>query len=234
MLRFLLCFLPAMTFRKIGLALALLTGLSSFHDSYATTQEAIDQDIASLLANAPAEALGFDSREVGFSTEDQELYAVYHENGLSALWVTPAGPGDSAKALYEAINNAAEEGLNKDDYHFSTLTRYWNSSDSLELSRLDILVTLALVAWVNDVTVGRVHPRVKHPELFARAGERRGDPVVIVQNFQGIHRPPPISSKPPAPAPPLPGTQEIARPLPGTTAKRRLATRARGRHLTSG
>ncbi|MDA9982825.1 hypothetical protein N9H39_08850 [Gammaproteobacteria bacterium] len=136
-----------MTFRKITLILALLTGLSSFHNSYATTQETIDQDIASLLANAPAEALGFGSREVGFTTEDQELYAIYHENGPGALWVTPDGPGNSANALYEAINNAAVEGLDRDDYHFSTLTRYWNSSDSLELSRLDILVTLTPIAW---------------------------------------------------------------------------------------
>ena len=78
------------------------------------------------------------------------------------------------------------KGLRSRDYHFPALSRYWESTDTGELSRLDVLLTLALIAWVNDVSVGRVYPREKHPDLFARAGDRRGDPVDIMQTFMGI------------------------------------------------
>jgi len=168
---------------KIGIYGLLLLAIFVPRVGLAATYETIDDGVASLLANVPAEVLGFSSRQVGFDTADQELYTVYHEFGLRALWVTSEGPRRRASALYAAVKNAADEGLRSRDYHFPALSRYWESTDTGELSRLDVLLTLALIAWVNDVSVGRVYPREKHPDLFARAGDRRGDPVDIVQTF---------------------------------------------------
>ncbi len=174
----------AMPIGKVWICGLLLLALFDPRDGLAATYETIDDGVASLLANVTAEVLGFSSQQVDFTDADRELYAVYHEFGLRALWVTSEGPGQHARALYSAVKNAADEGLRSRDYHFPALSRYWESTDTGELSRLDVLLTLALIAWVNDVSVGRVYPREKHPELFARAGDRRGSPVDIVQTFR--------------------------------------------------
>ena len=166
----------------------LLAVLSCAGSLYASS-EALNQAVAQQLANAPAEALGFSSEEVDFSTEDGEMYEVYHENGLQALWVTKKGPNKHAKALYAAIERAGEEGLDPEDYHLSSLQQYWNSKGTDDLASLDLLVTLALVAWVNDGSEGRVHPRESDPELFASAGDRRLSAVKIVQTYAGSKDP---------------------------------------------
>ncbi len=157
--------------------------LSSWLSQAAASSEALSGAIAERLANAPAEALGFDSREIGMPEEDRELYAVYHEYGLQPLWVTASGPGRHATALRAAIREARTHGLRPGDYHLDRLEQAWSGRHPDELAALDLLVSLALVAWVNDSSAGRVHPRRDHPELFASAGDRRRDPVAIVQAF---------------------------------------------------
>lgn len=169
---------------KFTTGLLVLCVMCSPLGTVAATNDDIADAVADLLANTPAEVLGFGSRWADYSTEDQELHAVYHEQALQPLWVSSGAPDRRATAIYDAIRNAADEGLDPNDYHFPVLSRYWKSDDAGELARLDLMLTLALVAWVNDVSVGRVHPREKHPDLFARAGDRRGDALEIVNGFR--------------------------------------------------
>lgn len=171
-----------MHFLKIAAVITILFAIYS--RPLLASDEDVNRAIAFQLANAPAEVLGFTSAEVGLEAEDRELYEIYHENGLQALWVTHKGPHKHAKALLEAIAAAENEGLNPDDYHFTSLQHYWKSKEADDLASLDLLISLALVAWVNDSSAGRVHPRLKHPELFVSAGDRRADAVAIVSNFR--------------------------------------------------
>ncbi len=153
------------------------------------SDDAINQAIAEQMVNAPAESLGFSSEEVGFETEDRELFEIYHENGLQALWVNDKGPGRHASALLEAVSNANQEGLNPETYHLSELRKYWDKKQPDQLASLDILISLALVAWVNDTSAGRIHPRQDHPELFARSGDRRAKAVKIVDDYLKVSNP---------------------------------------------
>ena len=89
-----------------------LTLAAAFPGNLLATGESINKELAQKLVNAPAEVLGFASEEVSFETEDRELYEIYHENGLQALWVSDAGPGKHAGALLNVVSRAAEEGLN--------------------------------------------------------------------------------------------------------------------------
>jgi len=150
---------------------------------------ALRQAIVDLHANAPAEVLGFAPREVGLTETEQDLHAVYHETGLGALWVTPDGPGKHARAVREVVTNAADEGLDPDDYHAAELSRYWSSRSPEDLARLDTLITLAFITWTNDASVGRVHPRLKHPDLFASAADRQLDSVEVVRAYLAAEEP---------------------------------------------
>jgi murein L,D-transpeptidase YcbB/YkuD len=151
--------------------------------SAAASTEAIQQAIAERLANSPAEVLGFDSREVAVAEEDRELYAVYHEFGLQPLWMVNAKPVGHARALLDAISNAHLHGLRASDYHLDSLQQAWDANNPEQLAKLDLLLTLALLAWVNDASEGRIHPRQEDPALFATAGDRREDPVMLVNGF---------------------------------------------------
>jgi murein L,D-transpeptidase YcbB/YkuD len=156
---------------------------------WAISDDEIDEALAGQMANAPAEVLGFTSEEVGLETEEKELYAIYHENGLQALWVTHRGPGKHAKTLFEAITDAESDGLDPAAYQLSGLQHYWKSKHADDLASLDILLTLALVAWVNDVSVGRVHPKSAQSDQFTHAGDRRGDAVAITHNYLEADKP---------------------------------------------
>jgi murein L,D-transpeptidase YcbB/YkuD len=166
-----------------------LTLAAAFPGNLLATGESINKELAQKLVNAPAEVLGFASEEVSFETEDRELYEIYHENGLQALWVSDAGPGKHASALLNVVSRAAEEGLNPADYQVAGLRQHWESRTAADLAELDLLVSLALVAWVNDTSEGRVHTDPGHPDRYVRSGDRRLDPVSVVQAFRQTDQP---------------------------------------------
>ena len=157
--------------------------------SLAVTAQDLSLAIAERMANAPAEVLGFSSREISMAEEDRELYAVYHEYGLAPLWVDSQGAGDHARALLESIQDADQHGLLPEDYHLDKLQEAWDAKEPDELAKLDTLLTLSLLALVNDSSTGRIQPAIDHPEKFASAGERRSDPVEIVRNYRAAVNP---------------------------------------------
>ena len=155
----------------------------------ASASPALTEAIAARLANAPAEVLGFDSQEISMAAEDRELYAVYHEFAMQPLWVSDVGTGIHARALVDAISDARSHGLYPRDYHLDALQEAWDARQAEELAKLDILLTLSLLAWVNDTSNGREQPRASHPELFAEAGAGRADPVQVVHDFLSADAP---------------------------------------------
>ncbi|KAA1194017.1 L,D-transpeptidase family protein [Pseudohalioglobus sediminis] len=161
----------------LGLCLLLLA------QPAASASPGLTEALAARLANAPAEVLGFDSQEISMAAEDRELYAVYHEFAMQPLWVSDVGTGIHARALVDAISDARSHGLYPRDYHLDALQEAWDARQAEELARLDILLTLALLAWVNDISNGREQPRASHPDLFAEAGTGRADPVQVVRDF---------------------------------------------------
>ena len=74
-------------FRAIIIAFSAVGFLTS-QPSPGAERHAIDDALASLLLNAPAETTGYDPRVTGIDAGQQALFDAYHENGLVALWVT--------------------------------------------------------------------------------------------------------------------------------------------------
>ena len=117
----------------------------------------VNKSIAELLVNIPAEAVGHRYGDIGIEAQERQVYGVYHERGLSAIWVNDAGPRQHASALLDAIGKAEEDGLDPQRYGYAGLGRLWDDRSADNLARLDLLITSSLVKWVNDLRHGRVH-----------------------------------------------------------------------------
>ena len=96
-------------FRAIIIAFSAVGFLTS-QPSPGAERHAIDDALASLLLNAPAETTGYDPRVTGIDAGQQALFDAYHENGLVALWVTEGGPSRHAQALLSAVGAASRHG----------------------------------------------------------------------------------------------------------------------------
>ena len=150
----------------------------------ASNQERIDAEVAALLLNAPAETAGYDADDTGISATLQDTYNAYHENGLVALWVTEDGPNAHANALLDTLASAAADGINANDYQYSALEQHWQSTKASELALLDLLITQALVKWVNDISHGRVHTDPEHPERYVSSRDIRTPAPQVVAAYQ--------------------------------------------------
>lgn len=170
-------------FRMAVFLLAQWLALSSQY-GLAEGRRMVDDEVAALLLNAPAEATGYGPEVTGIDTGQQDLFDAYHENGLVALWMTESGPDSHARALLTAIGTAAEHGLDPQDYHYQHLLSRWQLADGRPSAELDMLITDALISWVNDVNHGRVHTDPEHPNRYINSRDRRTSAAAIVTAFR--------------------------------------------------
>lgn len=141
--------------------------------SWPTDLLAVDDDFPAAfieqLENHPARRLGVEGHGMGADEIDQVLSKVYHENDLKPFWVNADGPGERAKAIFQALKASGSHGLSPESYHTDKIDQYWNSTDAEGLARLDILLSLGLRGYVADMREGRLEPRKVNPKLFATA-----------------------------------------------------------------
>jgi murein L,D-transpeptidase YcbB/YkuD len=146
----------------------------------AVNKEELQAVLLEQLELQPAKLLGLEGHGLDSATIDKELANIYNENGLRPFWVSADGPGEKAKALFDAVISAYTEGLDPEHYRLSKIDKYWKSTDVVGLARLDILLTISLGGYVADMREGRVNPRKVDPELFASARDVEIDPVELV------------------------------------------------------
>ncbi len=168
---------------RIGVFLLVL-GTALTQPGLAESRLAVDDALASLLLNAPAEATGYGPLLTGIDANQQDLFDAYHENGLVALWMTDRGPGRHAKALLAEIGAAAEHGLDPKNYHYEQLLSRWGQVDGRPSAELDMYITDALVSWVNDISYGRVHTDPEHPDRYINSRDRQESADTIVSAYR--------------------------------------------------
>ncbi len=152
--------------------------------AFAVNQEELSSTIVEQLELRPAALLGLEGHGLDSAHIDRVLTDTYHENGLQPFWVGVDGPGEKAQILYDAVKASYKEGLEPEDYHVSKIDKYWSSTDAVGLSRLDILLTLAVGGYVADMQAGRLNPRKVSPKLFASARDVEIDPVKLVEQIR--------------------------------------------------
>lgn len=140
------------------------------------------------LASAMAEYLechslsliSFKNQQPSSVSSNLCLLDIYQKNGRSSLWVSSRGPSISADKIFETLKNSVTEGLIPTDYGVNEMMALWDSLATEKLARLDTLITVNLIKYVNDISRGQIKLRDIEPLLFAEAGDADFDPLATV------------------------------------------------------
>ena len=82
---------------------------------------------------------------------DKKLTELYHANGLQPFWIKDDKPGPRGADILAVLQGAESHGLDPADYFIDKIQRYWDSSDTAGLVRLDILLTLGMMRYVVTI-----------------------------------------------------------------------------------
>ncbi|TWB18635.1 murein L,D-transpeptidase YcbB/YkuD [Nitrospirillum amazonense] len=98
---------------------------------------------------------------------DQTVLArFYRGRGLKPLWVEHGEANAAARAVLTVLGHADEDGLNPNDYAPASLPAQQGHLDSPEAqAAFETNLTLGLVHYASDVSVGRIIPTLADPEL---------------------------------------------------------------------
>lgn len=108
-----------------------------------------------------------DLRWPNFSGDRSTVTRFYEADDFAPAWLGSRGPTPQALALIEVFGDAAEEGLNPEDYDAGR----WNSRlDRLrsagvtpsDFARFDLALTVSALRFASDLHFGRVNPKRFH------------------------------------------------------------------------
>lgn len=139
-----------------------------------------------MTAPAPELAARLSGRPVvdGVVLDQKALTRFYAERRNVPAWTrTNGAPTPQADALYAGLKDAADEGLSPGDYHVDALAARWKGRDDADWQARDLLLTDALIRYVEHVRVGRVDPRKIDPNWFM--SRPRIDPVSVAMAGPG-------------------------------------------------
>ncbi len=123
------------------------------------TAEAVGAALRPLVASGKLASLRWpDFREV--SGDTAKFYA---SRGYAPAWVDGAGPTAQAKLVVSILQNAAQKGLDAEDYDAS---RWQTRQEALvgkptpdEVAQFDLALSVCLLRYVSALNVGRINPR---------------------------------------------------------------------------
>jgi murein L,D-transpeptidase YcbB/YkuD len=121
------------------------------------------------LEMGPATYLNIDAHGKTAADIDSRLTELYHNNALRPFWIIDGQLSQRAADVLSVLEDAKRYGLDPADYLVDKIHRYWGSSDTAGLVRLDILLTLGMMRYVADQREGRMEPRKVDPVLFDSA-----------------------------------------------------------------
>ena len=123
----------------------------------------------------PAKTLNFSILGTGPAEIDETLLTLYRDNGFQPFWIENGRPGRHGEDIRDVLRDAGKHGLDPSRYLSRNIDVFWDSSDAVDLVRLDILLSLGMTRYVANQRAGRVEPRLLEPELFAAAGDVKVD-----------------------------------------------------------
>jgi murein L,D-transpeptidase YcbB/YkuD len=141
----------------------------------AASKDAYQNALVELLAMGPATYLKISVHGKTAADIDKRLTDLYHTNGLQPFWIEDDKPGPRGADILAVLQDAESHGLDPAGYFVDKIRRYWESSDTAGLVRLDILLTLGMMRYVADQQEGRMEPREVDSALFASARDAEVD-----------------------------------------------------------
>lgn len=163
-------------------AVIVLTFFIALPCSYADEQ--FDTIFGQYIEQFPAKLIDLVEQGAQVSSEDFCVVPVYQYFNLQPLWVTENGPGEQAKLLLSRLKHSDLDGLEPSHYKIVEMASLWESKKPIDLTRLDVMLTSALLAYLGDLQEGRRSPRAIDPKLFAYACDIDLDPVATMQKIR--------------------------------------------------
>ncbi len=133
---------------------------------YAASHDRYQNVFIEHLEMGPATYLNINAHGKTAADIDSRLTELYHSNGLQPFWIIDGQPSQRAADVLSVLEDAKRHGLDPADYLVDKIHRYWGSSDTAGLVRLDILLTLGMMRYWADQREGRMEPRKVDPVLF--------------------------------------------------------------------
>ena len=143
--------------------------MTCFSPSWAASMKEYQDVFSEHLKMGPATYLKINAHGKKAADIDKSLIELYHGNKLQPFWIRDGRPSQRAVDIFAALKDAASHGLDPASYFVNNINKYWKSSDTVGLVRLDILLTLGMMRYVADQREGRMEPHEIDPELFATA-----------------------------------------------------------------
>ena len=108
-----------------------------------------------------------DLRWPRFANYQVAIQEFYQRDGYALAWVRDGEPTNQARGIINVIQNAGLKGLDPEDYDASRwparLTRLRPISphpNEAELEHFDVALTVSVMRYISDSTVGKVNPKV--------------------------------------------------------------------------
>jgi murein L,D-transpeptidase YcbB/YkuD len=143
-------------------------------------RQALQHSLNEILINHPTTTLGFRDLQADPSAVDRVLLSMYLKNGITPYWVTANGPGPKANDLVKVLLDSYQDGLNPDHYRLNAIKNLWQSRKPADLARLDVMLTMAMGAYVADMREGRAVTCKLDPRLFASARDQDVDIIKVI------------------------------------------------------
>jgi murein L,D-transpeptidase YcbB/YkuD len=145
------------------------------------SREKLQQNLQQILESSPTSSLGFTKLQAVPATVDRILLSMYLKNNVRPYWVTINGPTQKAEALLSVLGTVRDDGLNPVHYRVADIQKIWESRAPENLARLDVMLTLAMGAYVTDMREGRSLSCLLDPRLFAAARDKKVDIIEVIR-----------------------------------------------------
>lgn len=100
-------------------------------------------------------------------SDREMLDAFYGARGDAPIWLGPKGVTDKARQLSRVLLNAAEHGLEPEDYDAGRIAELLSSEGLEDRAELELRLSQSLIRFASDLDSGRLDPRRVDPEHYS-------------------------------------------------------------------
>lgn len=131
--------------------------------------DALSAALAAYLGCFHLELMGMEKQALAVTSKIFCLTEVYASESPQPYWVSPAGPGPSARVVLSFLKTAEAEGLNPANYEVEEIQALFGARTPQNLALLDTLLTYNLIKYIHDVHYGRIKQPHADVRRFPRA-----------------------------------------------------------------
>ena len=123
-----------------------------------------------------------------------QVEAFYEGRNYELAWTRNGLPTESAMAVIQVFENAAQKGLTPADYdggrwqqrvqHLQQIHRTHDDSDEAQtaVAQFDVAMTVALTRYLSDIHLGRINPQALNFDIDVPSRRAKFDVASLIDN----------------------------------------------------